>query len=132
MRLYLVREAGATKVHGIFWAQTSTGLRRAVGEMADPVHFEWAEITSFGGVWRGEELGEVLGVPDSRDFPLSEQGEAAFNDAFDRAFDFAFSGFGERLVEMIANQGAYEWTRFGAAEKGAGTGARVVQAPGRG
>lgn len=111
MRLFLVREAGTTKVHGIFWAQTPAGLRHAVEEMAAPDRFEWAEVTRLGGVWRMDPW-EAREVPDPRDFPVSSAGERAFGRAFDRAFDFGFDGFGERLVEMVADQGAHSWTRF--------------------
>ncbi len=110
MKLYLVREAGTTKVQGLFWAHTPAGLRRAVEEMADPAAFEWSEVTRLGGVWRMHH--EALEVPDPRDFPMSKRGEKAFGQAFDKAFDFGFNGFGERLVEMMANQGAHGWTRF--------------------
>lgn len=112
MKLFLVREAGTTKVQGLFWAHTPAGLRHAVEEMADPDRFEWAEVTRLGGVWREEALGEALAIPDCRDFPYSKAGEAAFGEAFDRAFDFGFSGFGERLLEMIACQQTHAWTRF--------------------
>lgn len=111
MRLFLVREAATTKVHGIFWAHTPAGLRHAVEEMADPGRFEWAEIAKLGGIWRADG-DKALDVPDPRDFPLSRTGEKAFGKAFDRAFDFGFDGFGERLVEMIADQASHRWTGF--------------------
>jgi hypothetical protein len=112
MKLYLVREAGTTKVQGVFWAHTPAGLEHAVEEMADPALFEWAQITSLGGVWRAQERDVGLAIPDCRDFPLSRRGEAAFGQAFDRALDFGFSNFSERLIEMLANQDSHHWTRF--------------------
>ena len=117
MKLFLVREAGTTKVQGLFWAHTPAGLRHAVEEMADPDRFEWAEIRRLGGVWRVNRA-EALEVPDCHDFPFSQQGEAAFSEAFDRAFDFGFGDFGERLLEMIASQDSHAWTRFDGAGQG--------------
>jgi hypothetical protein len=119
MKLFLVRQAGTTKVQGLFWAHTPAGLRHAVEEMAKPDRFEWAEITRLGGVWRSGDPREALDVPDCRDFPLSRAGEAAFGEAFDRAFDFGFADFGERLLEMIASQDAHRWTRFDAEQEDA-------------
>lgn len=125
MQLFLVREAGTTKVHGIFWAETPAALWDAVDEMADPSRFEWAEIADFGGVWREEELDEALPVPDRADFPPGDDGDGAFGDAYSKALSFGVSGWGENLLQMISNQGEHEWTRFDFADKGDGMIARV-------
>lgn len=127
MRLYLVREAGTTKVHGIFWAETPTALWDAVDEMADPVKFEWAEVISFGGAWREESLSEIEGIPDRESFPPGEEGEKGFDEAYSKALSFGFSCWGENLLEMMTEQDEHHWERFDAADEGVGMIARAQQ-----
>jgi hypothetical protein len=131
MKLFLVRVAGKPIVQGIFWAHTPAGLRRAVQEMTDPHLFEWTEMTRLGGVWREEAAEETFAIPDCRDFPLSPKGEEAFGQAFDTAFAFGFSGFGERLVKMMASQEDHVWTRFDGANVGLRTAAQAIRRVGK-
>jgi hypothetical protein len=131
MKLFLVRVAGTTVVQGVFWAHTPAGLRHAVEEMGDPDRFEWAEMTRLGGVWRDEAADQAHAIPDCRDFPLSRKGEKAFGQAFDTAFAFGFSGFGEHLIEMMASQEDYVWTRFDGANVALRTAAQAIRRVGK-
>ena len=65
MHLYLVREAGTTTLHGIFWAETAATLWDAV---VDPFRFDLAEITDPSGIWRKDALDEVAGIPQRSSF----------------------------------------------------------------
>lgn len=63
MKVYLVREAETTAVHGIFWAKSLADLWDAVDEMGDPSDFEWAKIWGASGVWRSGALSPKLSLP---------------------------------------------------------------------
>lgn len=127
MKLYLVREAETTKVHGIFWASNPAGLWDAVDEMADPAEFEWTQVTMPSGVWRDETLNEALAIPDRGDFPETDEGEEAFDEAFDRALEFGFISWGDHLRAMIIRQDEHVWTRFDYADEGVGVVARIFE-----
>jgi hypothetical protein len=127
MKLYLVREFGTTKIHGIFWAETPAALWDAVDEMADPVFFEWAEIVSPGGVWRDESLSEVEGVPERDKFPDGDAGEQAFDKAYCKVLSFGFTRWGDHMFGMMDDQDEWVWERFDAADEGVGMVARAIR-----
>lgn len=127
MNLYLVREAGTTKVHGIFWADNAAALWDAVDEMADPAFFEWTEIEQASGVWRDEALEEARPIPDRGAFPESAEGEETFDTALNKALAFGFSTFGDRFWQAVVYQEEREWTRFDYADQGVGVIARTFE-----
>lgn len=105
MKVYIVREAGTIKGHGVFWAETQEDLWMAVDKMGDPIEFEACEITRPSGVWTRTPMDEakpqwIPGMPEDDAIalpnPLSEVGDSLSEQDSDRwvRFDSAYTGAG--------------------------------------
>ena len=105
MNIYLVREAGTTKIHGVFWANNPAELWEAVDEMSDPSAFEFAKIREPGGIWHEMPMLEVL--------PSTQSGE-------DGHILHPLTLPGEHLCYQIFSQSKHKWTRFDYADEGVG------------
>jgi hypothetical protein len=106
MKIYLVREAGTTKIHGVFWANCIDRLWDAVEEMGDPSLFEYSRVKGGGGVWTSLNLSSTPEIP-----------QFWGNDDFrgDEDFEPCFNMHGDALFLAMHNQILMEWKRFGGA-----------------
>lgn len=116
MKIYLIREAGTTKIHGIFWAKNPADLWDAVDYMSDPPVFEHAEIRSAGGIWHDFACDETKATDQSDD---SED-------------DFVFhpmSQTSDAVFEVALGQTTHQWVRFDYTDEGVGLLARIFREP---
>lgn len=105
MKVYLVREAGTTKVHGIFWADSIHDLFWAVDEMADPCVFEYAKLNRPSGIWTPKPMDEVEASSQFKDTPDDEDFEGFGLESFDQE--------GDHLMDAVFDQGQLRWRTFG-------------------
>lgn len=121
MKIYLVREADTTKLHGIFWAKNPTRLWDAVDEMSDPSHYEFAEILRPGGIWHELSNDETLPALQWDSATEDEQEECDFSGM--HPLNITSEDFGN----MFAWQDEHEWKRFDAANEGVGLISRLMK-----